>query len=243
MASQTRITSQTICWCGHHWRYHGGSSCAYCDKKQLNEPHAFPEVVTTVVGGVTYKSLTAPMKGGAFGDIPPSQAPSKPRRLPQTSSKIVPYRSSHSSQTPKKSENESERATRVRSPHYDGSGKWVSEYHWKPNNNTGFDLHASVIFAGGGLILGIVAGIWVFIVDGYIPSLVGCPIAGLIGGLFLGHLYDEGLEKRYREKYDSMHRLNVTESNITVPKIIECLNCYAHNFAEAEFCSNCGEDL
>ena len=35
------MTSQTKCWCGHHERYHGGDSCTFCDKGQLNEPHPF----------------------------------------------------------------------------------------------------------------------------------------------------------------------------------------------------------
>ena len=35
------MTSQTKCWCGHHERYHGGDSCTFCDRGQLNEPHHF----------------------------------------------------------------------------------------------------------------------------------------------------------------------------------------------------------
>ena len=35
------MTSQTKCWCGHHERYHGGDTCTFCDKGQLNEPHPF----------------------------------------------------------------------------------------------------------------------------------------------------------------------------------------------------------
>ncbi len=35
------MTSQMTCWCGHHERYHGGDSCTFCDRGQLNERHHF----------------------------------------------------------------------------------------------------------------------------------------------------------------------------------------------------------
>ena len=61
------MTSETKCWCGHHKRYHGGDSCTLCDNQQLGEPHPFgliaptKEVITTQIGGVTYKSLEPPL--------------------------------------------------------------------------------------------------------------------------------------------------------------------------------------
>ena len=35
------MTTQSRCWCGHHERYHGGGSCTFCDKQQINEPHPY----------------------------------------------------------------------------------------------------------------------------------------------------------------------------------------------------------
>ena len=245
------MTSETRCWCGHHKRYHGGDSCTFCDKRRLNEPHSFAGavteangcVVTRTQGGVVYKSLEARMEGGAFGDVPFPKEPSKPRRLPPTSSKIIPYRPSEFSETVTKDDVlEAERATRARRPLYDGSGKWLSEYHWKRNNYSGFDLYASVILTVGGLIVGIVVGIWAFIVGGHIAALIGCPVTGFMCGLGLGALYDGGLEKNYREKKDWMYRTSPTEPRIET-KIIECRHCYADNQEQAEFCSNCGQDL
>ena len=29
------MTTQERCWCGHHKRYHGGGSCTFCERRQV----------------------------------------------------------------------------------------------------------------------------------------------------------------------------------------------------------------
>jgi hypothetical protein len=170
------MTSQTKCWCGHHERYHGGDSCTFCDKGQLNEPHPFGLRKPTEENPLTLRKIMA--LANAAEEQPASVA--------------------------------------------DGSGssslKQARKPAITPPDSLGSNLinrenprPTGLIKTIGGTLVGIILGIWVFVVDRSLVGLFALPFAGFLCGCGLawvtGSDPDSPYSKERKRREKSMEEI------------------------------------